>query len=133
MFVRESGRAVLRQVELGLENGLEAEVRKGLVAGEEIALQPGDRVSDVLSERRGDVLWLTLNQPERLNAYDLAMAEELRPDVHAKGTDYTVETVPERQVVRSYGGTTVICGDPKDHATTDLIGLILERFRSGPS
>lgn len=54
--------------------------------------------------------------------------EQLRPDVHAKGTDYTVDTVPERAVVEGYGGRTVICGDPKDHATTDLIGLILERF-----
>lgn len=57
----------------------------------------------------------------------------LRPEVHAKGTDYTAETVPERQVVASYGGATVICGDPKDHATTDLIGLILDRFRDGLS
>ena len=54
--------------------------------------------------------------------------EALRPDVHAKGTDYTVETVPERDVVATYGGTTVICGDPKDHATTDLIGVIVDRF-----
>ena len=52
----------------------------------------------------------------------------LRPDVHAKGTDYTVDTVPERDVVAAYGGRTAICGDPKDHATTDLIGIILERF-----
>ena len=54
----------------------------------------------------------------------------LQPQVHAKGTDYTVETVPEREVVESYGGRTVICGDPKDHATTDLIGIIVERFGS---
>ena len=54
--------------------------------------------------------------------------ERLKPDVHAKGTDYTVDTVPERSVVEAYGGRTEICGDPKDHATTDLIGLILERF-----
>lgn len=46
VFVRESGRAVRRRVELGLENGLEAEIRDGLAAGEEIVLQPGDRVSD---------------------------------------------------------------------------------------
>jgi rfaE bifunctional protein nucleotidyltransferase chain/domain len=52
----------------------------------------------------------------------------LKPDVHAKGTDYTVETVPEREVVKAYGGETVICGDPKDHATTDLIGVIVEHF-----
>ncbi len=54
--------------------------------------------------------------------------EILRPDVHAKGTDYTVSTVPEREVVESFGGRTVICGDPKDHATTDVLGTILERF-----
>jgi rfaE bifunctional protein nucleotidyltransferase chain/domain len=54
--------------------------------------------------------------------------EKLRPEVHAKGTDYTVATVPEREFVTAYGGRTVICGDPKDHATTDLIGIILERF-----
>lgn len=45
----------------------------------------------------------------------------LRPDVHCKGTDYTVETVPERDVVRGYGGRIAIVGDPKDHATRDLI------------
>lgn len=54
--------------------------------------------------------------------------EILKPDVHAKGTDYTVSTVPEREVVEGYGGRTVICGDPKDHATTDIVGTILERF-----
>ncbi len=45
----------------------------------------------------------------------------LRPDVHCKGTDYTVETVPERAIVQSYGGRTAICGDPKDHSTRDLL------------
>jgi rfaE bifunctional protein nucleotidyltransferase chain/domain len=56
--------------------------------------------------------------------------ERLQPSIHAKGTDYTVETVPEREVVAAYGGRTEICGDPKDHATTDLIGIIVERFGS---
>ena len=54
--------------------------------------------------------------------------EMLKPQVHAKGTDYTVDTVPEREAVAAYGGRTAICGDPKDHATTDLIGIILDRF-----
>ena len=45
----------------------------------------------------------------------------LRPDVHAKGTDYTADTVPERETVRSYGGEIVICGDPKEHSSTDLV------------
>jgi rfaE bifunctional protein nucleotidyltransferase chain/domain len=48
----------------------------------------------------------------------------LRPDVHCKGTDYTVGTVPEREVVRSYGGRTAIVGDPKDHSTRDLLARI---------
>jgi rfaE bifunctional protein nucleotidyltransferase chain/domain len=45
----------------------------------------------------------------------------LKPDVHAKGTDYTEETVPERDVVRSYGGQVAIVGDPKDHSTSEMI------------
>lgn len=45
----------------------------------------------------------------------------IRPDFHAKGTDYTTETVPERDIVRSYGGKVAIVGDPKDHSSTDLI------------
>jgi len=45
----------------------------------------------------------------------------LKPDVHAKGTDYTEETVPERSVVRSYGGRVAIVGDPKDHSTSEIL------------
>ncbi len=56
--------------------------------------------------------------------------KELRPDVHAKGTDYTEETVPERETVLAYGGRVAIVGDPKDHSTRDLIQIILEKFRS---
>ena len=48
----------------------------------------------------------------------------LRPDVHCKGTDYTVESVPERGVVQAYGGRTAIVGDQKSHATRDLIARI---------
>jgi D-glycero-beta-D-manno-heptose 1-phosphate adenylyltransferase len=47
-----------------------------------------------------------------------------RPDVHCKGTDYTVENVPERPIVESYGGRTAIVGDPKDHSTRDLLTRI---------
>lgn len=50
----------------------------------------------------------------------------LRPDVHCKGTDYTVESVPEREVVTRYGGRTAIVGDPKDHSTRDLLAQIAE-------
>jgi rfaE bifunctional protein nucleotidyltransferase chain/domain len=48
----------------------------------------------------------------------------IMPDVHCKGTDYTVESVPEHGVVQSYGGRTAIVGDPKSHATRELIARI---------
>ena len=48
----------------------------------------------------------------------------LKPDVHAKGTDYTEATVPERAVVRSYGGRVAIVGDPKDHSTSEILTRI---------
>ena len=50
---------------------------------------------------------------------------DLKPDVHCKGTDYTPDSVPEADIVRSYGGRIAIVGDPKDHSTTEL----LERLR----
>lgn len=53
-----------------------------------------------------------------------AVLEAVRPDVHCKGTDYTVDTVPERDVVRQWGGRTAIVGDPKDHSTRELLGRI---------
>jgi rfaE bifunctional protein nucleotidyltransferase chain/domain len=52
------------------------------------------------------------------------LLRQLRPDVHCKGTDYTVDTVPERAVVTEYGGRTAIVGDAKSHATRDLIARI---------
>ena len=53
----------------------------------------------------------------------------LRPDVHCKGTDYTIDTVPERAVVQEYGGRTAIVGDPKDHSTRDLLSRIADLTR----
>ena len=52
------------------------------------------------------------------------LLELLRPDVHCKGTDYTVESVPERETVLRYGGRIAIVGDPKDHSTRDLLARI---------
>lgn len=54
------------------------------------------------------------------------MLLELRPDIHAKGTDYTEETVPERATVLSYGGRVAVVGDPKDHSTRDYLARIRE-------
>jgi rfaE bifunctional protein nucleotidyltransferase chain/domain len=50
----------------------------------------------------------------------------ITPDVHCKGTDYTVESVPERDVVKAYGGRTAIVGDPKSHGTRELIARIAD-------
>ena len=52
------------------------------------------------------------------------LIERIRPDVHCKGTDYTAETVPEREVVAAVGGRTAIVGDPKDHSTRNLLDRI---------
>ncbi len=56
------------------------------------------------------------------------LLQVIRPDIHAKGTDYTTETVPEREIVRSYGGEVAIVGDPKDHSSTDLIATVSKEF-----
>jgi len=56
-----------------------------------------------------------------------ALIREIRPDIQAKGTDYTVDSVPERDAVVEYGGRVAIVGDPKDHSTSELI-----RSRLGP-
>jgi len=65
--------------------------------------------------------------------FDDATVERLlgliKPDVHCKGTDYTPDTVPEREVVRAYGGRIAIVGDPKTHATRDLIARIRDGAR----
>ena len=102
----------------------DASVRRS--KGRDRPIVPEAERAEILSH-----LWMV----DRIVLFDEPTVAEvlkaLRPDVHAKGTDYTVETVPEREVVRGYGGETVICGDPKDHATTDLIGIITERFGSG--
>jgi D-glycero-beta-D-manno-heptose 1-phosphate adenylyltransferase len=52
------------------------------------------------------------------------LLELLRPDVHCKGTDYTLDSVPERETVRAFGGRIAIVGDPKDHSTRDLLARI---------
>jgi rfaE bifunctional protein nucleotidyltransferase chain/domain len=56
-----------------------------------------------------------------------AIIAAIRPDFHAKGTDYTTESVPERETVIRYGGRVAIVGDPKDHSSTDLIAAVLKR------
>lgn len=69
-----------------------------------------------------------LRSVDAVTIFDEPTVEELiraiRPDVHAKGTDYTVDTVPERDIVRACGGRVAIVGDPKDHSSTELIEIV---------
>lgn len=58
------------------------------------------------------------------------LIREIRPDIHAKGTDYTAESVPERDEVIACGGQVEIVGDAKDHSTTELIRSRVKRPRS---
>ena len=98
----------------------DASVRKLKGAGRPV-LPEGDRALLVAAVRAVDhVVVFAEDDVSRLLL-------ALRPDVHCKGTDYTPETVPERDVVLSYGGRVAIVGDPKDHDTRSL----LRRIRDG--
>ena len=77
-----------------------------------------ERVEIVAAVRYVDYV-TTFSEPTVENLLRL-----LKPDFHAKGTDYTPETVPERDVVREYGGQVAIVGDPKDHSTRDIIARL---------
>jgi bifunctional ADP-heptose synthase (sugar kinase/adenylyltransferase) len=59
-----------------------------------------------------------------------SLIREIRPDVQAKGTDYTPDSVPERDVVVEYGGRVEIVGDPKDHSTSEMIRTCLSPRQS---
>ena len=85
----------------------------------------GDR-AEVVAALRG-VDYVTIF-PEATVA---PLLELIRPDVHCKGTDYTADTVPERETVRAYGGRIAIVGDPKDHSTRDLIARIRDSRHDG--
>ena len=60
------------------------------------------------------------------------VVQAIKPDVHCKGTDYTVESVPERAIVAAYGGRTAIVGDPKDHSTQGLLARVRDTVPPAP-
>ena len=89
-------------------------------------LVPADARAEVVAALRGVdyVVVFSDRTVDRLIA-------TLRPDVHCKGTDYTVDTVPEREAVRAYGGRIAIVGDPKDHSTRELLARMSADRGSG--
>ena len=83
----------------------------------------------MISQKKRPVRQKVASRPRIFDDANVAaLLERLRPDVHCKGTDYTEDTVPEREVMRALGGETRIVGDPKDHSTRDLIATVRERF-----
>jgi rfaE bifunctional protein nucleotidyltransferase chain/domain len=87
-----------------------------VLKGEGRPLMPADERAEILSALADvDAVVIFPEQDVR------ALIRELRPDVHAKGTDYAADTVPERDVVAECGGRVEIVGDPKDHSASEII------------
>jgi|SRR6185369_5908237 len=96
----------------------------GVNSDEQVRIQKGPG-RPILPQAERAELVASLEAVDYVTVFNEPTVEQLlltlKPDVHAKGTDYTEDTVPERDVVRSYGGTVAIVGDPKDHSTSSLL------------
>lgn len=96
----------------------------GINSDEQVRALKGNKRPYINESERAEIV-SALRFVDLVTIFPEPTVEELivaiRPDFHAKGTDYTTETVPEREIVRSYGGKVAIVGDPKDHSSTELI------------
>ena len=96
----------------------------GINSDRQVAALKG-RGQPIVPERERAEVIASLAVVDVVTIFDEPTVETLllaiRPDIHAKGTDYTEETVPERDVVRSYGGRVAIVGDPKTHSTSEIL------------
>jgi rfaE bifunctional protein nucleotidyltransferase chain/domain len=92
----------------------DASVRQ--LKGEGRPVMPEDERAEIISAIRG-VTYVTIFHEDS----PTALLQTLRPDFQCKGTDYTADSVPEAEIVKSYGGKVVIVGDPKDHSTTAVL------------
>lgn len=96
----------------------------GVNSDEQVAIQKGPGRPVLPAMDRAEIV-AALESVTYVTIFDEPTVEQLlltlKPDVHAKGTDYTTDSVPERDVVRSYGGEVAIVGDPKDHSTSQII------------
>jgi rfaE bifunctional protein nucleotidyltransferase chain/domain len=102
----------------------------GVNSDRQVAIQKGAGRPILPALERAELL-AALESVSYVTIFDEPTVEQLllalKPDVHAKGTDYTVDTVPEREVVRSYGGRVAIVGDPKEHSTSEILFRIGEK------
>ncbi len=99
----------------------------GLNGDESVKLLKGTGRPTMNQEERAEIL-AAMECVDYVVLFDDPTAErllqKLQPDIHAKGTDYTEDTVPERETVLAYGGSVKIAGDPKDHSSKDLLKQI---------
>ena len=96
--------------------GVNSDKQAHILKGEGRPFMPENERAEVVAALRCVDLVTIFDEP---TVEELIRA--IKPDFHAKGTDYTTETVPERDIVRECGGLVVIVGDPKDHSSTNMI------------
>lgn len=101
----------------------------GVNSDEQVREQKGEGRPILPATQRAEIV-AALESVNYVTVFDEPTVAELllalKPDVHAKGTDYTVDSVPEREVVKSYGGRVAIVGDPKDHSTSEILSRMGE-------
>ena len=89
----------------------------------QVCVLKGDGRPTASQSERAEII-AAIRFVDAVTVFDEPTVEDIirivRPDFHAKGTDYTKETVPEREIVREYGGQVAIVGDPKDHSSSEL-------------
>jgi len=96
--------------------GVNSDEQVRLLKGEGRPFVPARERAEVIASLRAVDYVTVFHEP---TVTELLLA--LRPDIHAKGTDYSEDSLPERDVVRSFGGRVQIVGDPKDHSSTDML------------
>jgi rfaE bifunctional protein nucleotidyltransferase chain/domain len=99
--------------------GVNSDEQARRLKGEGRPLLPQDQRAEIISSIEAVDLVTIFSEP---TVKELLLA--LKPDIHAKGTDYTEDSVPERDVVRSFGGRVAIVGDPKDHSSSEMIETV---------
>jgi rfaE bifunctional protein nucleotidyltransferase chain/domain len=100
----------------------------GVNSDEQVRAQKGEGRPLVPERERAEII-AAIRAVDFVTIFTEPTVEQLllsiRPDIHAKGTDYTEDTVPERNVVRSFGGRVMIVGDPKDHSSTEMVRKVI--------
>ena len=106
----------------------------GVNSDEQVAIQKGPGRPVLPATDRAEIV-AALESVTYVTIFNEPTVEQLlltlKPDVHAKGTDYTADSVPERDAVTEYGGRVAIVGDPKDHSTSEIIRSRLSPRKPG--